>query len=195
MNERLKIDALRTALVVIDLQKGIVGRETRPYPALTVVANAARLAAACRAKGLPVFLVHVTASPDGRDRLAPVADVTWAGGGSMPSDWSEIVPELGPEANDFVIPKKQWGAFYGTELDLQLRRRGIATIILCGISTDIGVESTARFAYEYGYAQIFAEDACAAMSAEEHAHSVRHIFPRLGQVRPTAIVLEALGAA
>jgi nicotinamidase-related amidase len=98
---------------------------------------------------------------------------------------------MGPEPTDFVITKHQWGAFYGTELDLEFRRRGITTMVLCGISTDIGVESTARFAFEYGYSQIFAEDAMTALSAEEHNFSVTKIFPRIGLVRKTDQILTA----
>ncbi|MGB7957555.1 MAG: isochorismatase family protein, partial [Minisyncoccia bacterium] len=154
----LSIDKTKTALVVIDLQKGIVGRQTAPYAADVVVKNAAALADAFRKNGMPVFLVRVKSSPDGKDMLRPVADTTMQMP-TPPPDWAEIVPELGPKPEDFVITKHQWGAFYGTELDLELRRRGMTTIVLCGIATNFGVESTARFAYEYGYHQIFAEDA------------------------------------
>jgi nicotinamidase-related amidase len=187
----MTIDKSKTALVVIDLQQGIVGRQTAPYAADVVVKNAAALAEAFRKNGLQVFLVRVTPSPDGKDALRPVVDV------SMPFQipppgWADIVPEIGPKEGDFVITKHQWGAFYGTELDLELRRRGLATIVLCGISTNIGIESTARFAYEYGYNQVFAEDAMAALSAEEHAHAVTKIFPRIGLVRKTGEILAGL---
>jgi nicotinamidase-related amidase len=187
----MTIDKSKTALVVIDLQQGIVGRQTAPYAADVVVKNAATLAEAFRRNGLPVFLVRVTPSPDGKDALRPVVDV------SMPFQipppgWADIVPEIGPKEGDFVITKHQWGAFYGTELDLELRRRGLATIVLCGISTNIGIESTARFAYEYGYNQVFAEDAMAALSAEEHVHTVTKIFPRIGLVRKTGEILAGL---
>jgi nicotinamidase-related amidase len=104
----------------------------------------------------------------------------------------DFIPELGPEPTDLIIHKRQWGAFFGTDLDLQLRRRKIETIVLCGISTSIGVESTARFAYEYGYQQIFVEDACGAGSEAEHSNSVNNIFPRMGRVRKTEEVLSAL---
>jgi nicotinamidase-related amidase len=133
----------------------------------------------------------VTPSPDGKDALRPLTDTPpW--NQTPPADWADIVPELGPKESDFVITKHQWGAFYGTELDLQLRRRGITTIILCGISTDIGVESTARFAYEFGYNQIFAEDAMTATSEEEHNFTVTKTFPRIGLVRKTEEILESL---
>jgi nicotinamidase-related amidase len=99
---------------------------------------------------------------------------------------------MGPKHGDFVITKHQWGAFYGTELDLEFRRRAITTMVLCGIATNIGVESTARFAYEYGYQQIFAEDAMSAMSAEEHVFTVTKIFPRIGLVRITKEIIAGL---
>ena len=193
MNKPLSIDKTKTALVVIDLQKGIVARESEPYTTKLVIENATQLVKTFRKNNMPVFLVRVATSPDSRDRLSPKTDMVWSGGTTkMPSDWSEIVPELSPEATDFIITKKQWGAFYGTELDLQLRRRGIENIILCGISTSIGVESTARFAYEYGYNQIFAEDAMSAQSKEEHEHTVQKIFPRIGLVRKTKEILDTM---
>ncbi len=191
--EKLEIDKNSTALVVIDLQKGIAGMPTQPYAAEAVIANAAKLAQAFRQNDMPVFLVRVKPSADARDALKPEADVKMQMNASaMPADWSEIVPEMGPEPTDFLITKKQWGAFYGTELDLQLRRRKIGAIVLCGIATSIGVESTARFAYEYGYEQIFAEDAMASRSKEEHDSTIKNIFPRMGRVRKTEEILAEL---
>ncbi|HQU07549.1 MAG: hydrolase [Parcubacteria group bacterium 21-54-25] len=190
--EKLQINPVATALVAIDLQKGIVGMPVAPHDADRVVANAIKLAEAFRARAMPVFLVHTTPSPDGKDALRPVADNALQLSVKRPADWAEIVPELGPREGDIVITKRQWGAFYGTELDLELRRRGIQTIVLCGISTNIGVESTARFAYEYGYQQIFVEDSTAARSTEEHEHTMNTIFTRLGRVRKTQDVLNAL---
>jgi nicotinamidase-related amidase len=149
------------------------------------------LAEAFRKNGMPVFLVRVTPSPDGMDALRPIADMLMQAHSPAP-DWADIVPELGPKPGDFVITKHQWGAFYGTELDLQFRRRGISTMVLCGISTNIGVESTARFAYEYGYNQIFVEDAMTALSAGEHTATVTKIFPRIGLVRRTEEILAGL---
>jgi nicotinamidase-related amidase len=185
------IDRAKTALVVIDLQKGVVGRQTAPYAADGVVKNAAAIADVFRKNRMPVFLVRVAFSPDIKDMLRPVVDAPWPTQTPLP-DWTEIVPEMGPKPGDFVITKHQWGAFYGTELELALRRRGITTIVLCGIATNIGVESTARFAFEYGFNQVFVEDAMAAMSAEEHALTVAKIFPRIGLVRKTGEILEDL---
>lgn len=126
--------------------------------------------------------------------MRPIADVVLPVQ-APPPDWADIVPELGPNEGDFVITKHQWGAFYGTELDLACRRRGISTIVLCGISTNVGVESTARCAYEYGYEQIFAEDAMAAMSAEEHLMTISKIFPRIGRVRKAEEILAGITGA
>ena len=185
------IDKSKTALVVIDLQKGITGRQTAPYEPALVIKNAAALAEAFRKNGMPVFLVRVAFSPDRKEALRPVADVIMPVQTLTP-DWSDIVPEIGPKQGDFLITKHQWGAFYGTELDLEFRRRAITTMVLCGISTNIGVESTARFAYEYGYNQIFAEDAMSALSKEEHLSTVTKIFPRMGLVRKTQKILTDL---
>jgi nicotinamidase-related amidase len=193
MMSDVSIDKSKTALVVIDLQKGIVGRPTVPHTAEAVVANAAALAAAFRANGMPVFLVRVTPSPDWKDALRPLADAAMPAQ-TPPPDWAEIVPEMGPKQGDFVITKRQWGAFYGTDLDLQLRRRGLTAIVLCGIATEVGVESTARDAYERGYQQVFVRDAMAGLNAESHANAIERIFPRIGRVRGTKEIIAALAS-
>jgi nicotinamidase-related amidase len=186
----LGIDKSKTALVVIDLQKGIAAFPSAPYDSSSVVSNAARLANEFRENKMPVFLVHVVASD--ADRLKPMADEQMQMRGPPSKDWADFMPELGPKEADIIITKKQWGAFYGTELELQLRRRGIDTIVLCGISTNFGVESTARFAYEYGFQQIFAEDAMAGRSEEDHNLTINHVLKRIGRVRSTDEILNAL---
>jgi|SRR5208282_2625806 len=189
------IDLQHTALVLIDLQRGVVGRTTAPRSPAVVVRNAAKLAERFRAACAPVVLVRVAFSPDGLDILHPEVDQPMPRG-PLPPDWTELAPELGTHPTDLLITKRQWGAFYGTELDLQLRRRGVNKIVLGGIATNIGVESTARAAFELGYHQVFPEDAMAALNEEGHSASIRQIFPRLGQVRSTEEVLAAcLGAA
>jgi nicotinamidase-related amidase len=130
-------------------------------------------------------------SPGGADALKPLVDEPLQMPAPAP-DFAEFVPELRLQPCDIVITKRNWGAFYGTDLDLQLRRRGVTRIAICGISTNIGVESTARDAFERNYALLFVEDAMASMSEEEHAHSVNRIFPRMGIIRSTEEVLRAL---
>jgi len=133
-------------------------------------------------------------SPDGADRLRPECDAPTSIPANRPASWSKYVPGLAAEG-DHLLTKKQWGAFHGTDLDLQLRRRRISTIVLAGIATCFGVESTARQAYELGYNQVFVEDAMASRSAAEHEHTVTRVFPRIGRVRNTEDVLVGLGAA
>jgi nicotinamidase-related amidase len=183
-----KIDLSKSALVLIDLQKGIVG-----HAAADVVKRSALLAARFRQAKAPVVLVNVAFSADFADALKQEVDLKFQMG-QLPPDWTEIVAELGAEPSDLRVTKRQWGAFYGTELDLQLRRRGVTTIVLGGISTNIGVESTARAAYEHGYSLVLVEDAMASMAADEHTFAITKIFPRLGLVRSTQEVLAGCGA-
>ena len=187
----LALEPRTTALVVIDLQQGIVARTVAPHASRDVVERSARIADALRAAGGRVVLVRVAYAADEGDRLHPPVDAPMPPG-APPPGWSDLVPEMGPRAEDIVVTKRQWGAFYGTELDLQLRRRGIRTLLMCGISTNFGVESTARDGWERGYELVFVEDAMAGLSAEAHAFAVTTIFPRIGRVRSTADVLSAL---
>ncbi len=188
----LVLDPSTTALVVIDLQNGVVGMATEPRRPDVIVARTKQLADALRAKGGFIVWVRVASAPDGQDMLRPLADVPSPLAAARPANWSEIVAELGVQPQDHLLTKKQWGAFYGTDLDLQLRRRGIQTLVLTGIATCMGVESTARSAHEHGYQQVLVEDAMASRSAAEHAHTIQLIFPRLGRVRTTDDVLAAL---
>jgi nicotinamidase-related amidase len=194
MMSELILDPRSTAIVVIDIQKGIVGMPCAPHPTASVVANCARLVATARRLGAQPVLVHVGGSLNGADRLSLTVDQAWPGARALPPDWSDLAPELGSHPNDIVILKRQWGAFYGTDLDLQLRRRKLATIVLCGIATEFGVESTARDAYERGYEQVFAEDAMTGRNAESHANSIARVFPRMGRVRRTDEIIAALEA-
>ncbi|MFF3057568.1 isochorismatase family protein [Streptomyces sp. NPDC057909] len=175
----------KTALVVVDLQKGIVDLPTA-HPAADIVANSATLADAFRAKGLPVVLVRVTGGAPGRTEGAPRS-------GQPAADWADIVPELGPRDGDIVVTKQQWGAFYSTDLDLQLRRRGVTQVVLTGIATSIGVESTARAANEHGYNVTVVTDAVTDMDGGAHDNSIEKIFPRLGETDTTEAIVKLLG--
>ncbi len=185
------LDAAKTALVVIDLQEGILPFAGGPHGADDVVNRAARLAEKCRAAGAPVIMVRVGWSADFAEALKQPVDAQ-AAAHALPDNWWTYPASLGKRDTDIEVTKRQWGAFYGTDLELQLRRRGIDTIILCGISTNIGVESTARNAWELGFNLVIVEDACSAASADQHQGSMTHIFPRIGRVRSTDEVLRAL---
>jgi nicotinamidase-related amidase len=185
----LSIDRNSTALILIDLQKGIVGRDTSPYKASDVVANAVRLVKKFRENNMPIFFVHV----DFKNAMPLMVESDSSiGRGNPPADWTEFVDDLGVTENDMIVTKRQWGAFYGTDLEQQLRRRKINTIVLGGIATTYGVESTARFAYEYGFNQIFPEDAMTDLSEESHKVSVEYVLKRMGKVRKTEEVLSSI---
>jgi len=194
MSEPLQtLPAQTTALVLIDLQRGILPFAQGPHSPEQVLEASARLAKRFRALGAPVVLVRVGWSPDFADALRqPVDRPAPMPPGGMSAQWWEQPAELEVAPTDIQITKRQWGAFYGTELDLQLRRRGISTIVLGGISTHVGVESTARAAWEHGYALVLAEDAMSSNDAALHRSSVEHVFPRLGRVRSTETILAAL---
>lgn len=190
--EEFSIDVAHTALVMIDLQHGTVARELAPYTGDQVVGNCVLLAQEMRIRGAMVVYVHVLVG----EMVALPADAPLRkpGAPAPPPDASQLVPEAGVEATDVVIVKRQWGAFYGTPLDQLLRRRGIRTIILGGIATNYGVESTARAAFDRAYALVFAEDAMSSMSAEAHHFACQNTFRNMGRLRSTAHILDALRA-
>jgi len=187
----LELNTSKTALVVIDLQEGILPFAGGPHSAQDVVARSAKLAEKFRANGAPVIMVRVGWSKDFAEALKQPVDAQ-AGAHALPDNWWVYPQALGKKDSDIEVTKRQWGAFYGTDLELQLRRRGIDTIVLCGISTNIGVESTARNAWELGFNLVIAEDACSAASSEQHQGSMMNIFPRIGRVRSTEEVIAAL---
>jgi nicotinamidase-related amidase len=178
----ITLPAASTALILIDLQKGIVAHQLAPYSGEAVLAKGKELARRFRVAKAPVVLVNVAFAPDFSDALkAPVDQPMQASPGGFPEDWSELADGLA-EASDLKVTKRQWGAFYGTDLDLQLRRRGVTTVVIGGIATNMGVESTARAAHEHSYAVVLAEDAATSHSAEMHAFAFEHVFPHLGRV-------------
>lgn len=176
------LDPRTTALVLIDLQNGIVALPVTPRTGAEVVACAAPLADRFRAAGAPVVLVNVGWSDDLGDLPPRNVDQPIARpAGGFPANWSDLVDGLA-KPGDLRVTKRQWGAFHGTDLDLQLRRRGVRTLALGGIATNFGVESTARQAWELGYDVVLVEDACGGLSAEMHAMAVRGVFPRISRV-------------
>lgn len=172
------------ALIVIDLQKGIVGLPT-VHPAAEIVARSAQLARAFRSRGLPVVLVNVSGRAPGRtDAGAPKF--------SFPPDWTELVPELEQQPGDYLVTKQRPGAFLGTSLDETLRQRGVTQVFLTGVATSLGVESTARSAYDLGYNVVLVVDAMTDRDADSHRHCIEKVFPRLGETAQTDDVLQLL---
>lgn len=173
----------RSALIVIDLQKGIVALAGEEAVA-PIVEKARLLADAFRARGLPVVWVNVTGGAPGRNEQ-PISTQ------GFPVDWAELVPTLGAQPGDHRVTKQTWGAFTGTDLHAYLRGQGVTQIVLLGVATSVGVESTARFAHELGYNVTFVTDAMADLRPEAHENSIARIFPRLGE-RGTAEAVLAL---
>lgn len=187
----LNLNAKETALVLIDLEHGIVSRDLAPYHGTEVVARCARLAEQVRAVGGTVVYVHVLLN----ELQTPPADKPMGGANQAPppAEASELVPEAGYQPGiDVLITKRQWGAFHATNLDQALRRRGITTIIMGGIATNLGVESTARAALEHGYHLVFAEDAMTTFGAPMQEFAIKQLFPLMGYVRTADEVATAL---
>ncbi|WP_367436299.1 isochorismatase family protein [Streptomyces celluloflavus] len=176
----------RTALVLIDLQKGIAALPT-VHPTDEIIARGARLAAAFRAHGLPVVLVNVAGRAPGRTESGT------GDGTPLPADWAELVPELDRQPTDITVTKQQWGAFHSTSLDLELRRRGVTQVVFGGIATSIGVESSARAAHEHGYHVTVATDAVTDPDEAAHRRSLERIFPLLGETDTTDAIIALLG--
>ena len=183
-----QLDA-NAALIVVDLQNGIVSREAKPYTAAEVMEKARKLAGAFRAQSAPVVYVHVLMN----DFLSlPVDEAT-----QMPKDvqaeMSEIAEPAGKQEGDLLIAKRHWGAFAGTNLERELRSRSVKTVVLAGIATNLGVESTLRQGTGLGFAFVTVEDACSTFSPEMQEFAFTKIFPRLSKVRTTQQVIEAIG--
>lgn len=147
--------------------------------------HAAALAQAFRAGGLPVVLVTV-------DGVAPGRTEQGRRGSDFPPGWAELVPELNRQPTDHVLTKRTWGAFINTDLEQYLKERHITQIVIAGIATSIGVESTARCAHERGFHVALAIDAMTDMSLDAHINSVSRIFPRLGETAKTEEILNLL---
>jgi nicotinamidase-related amidase len=185
----LHLDPQKTALVLIDLQNAVLGMTPAPHSADKVVGNSVKLANAFRAKGAPVVYVRV----DLNDFLKlPVDQPFNLGDKPLPAVASEIASAAAFQPGDILVTKQHWGAFAGTDLEQQLKSRGIDTVVLTGISTNAGVESTARQGTGLGFAFVLVEDACSSQNAEHHRFAFEHIFPRLTRVRTTDEVLASL---
>ena len=171
------------ALIVVDLQNGTVSAPTA-HPADAVVANAVELVDAFRARSLPVVIATVDGTPAGRTGYG-------AGARAFPAEWTALVPQLERRPDDLAVTRATWSVFAGTGLDAQLKQRGVTQVVIVGLATSFGVESTARDAYDAGYNVVIAVDAVTDRSIESHDNSVARVFPALGEVAGTAEVVAA----
>jgi nicotinamidase-related amidase len=173
------------ALVVIDLQRGVVDAPT-VHPTGDIVERSAALAVAFRQHGLPVVLVNVTGGAPGRTDRSRQPGTIGAPG------WADLVDDLDAQPGDHLVTKQRRSAFHDTGLDAHLRGLGVTQVVLTGISTTSGVESTARSAYDYGYHVVLATDAMTDTDADAHANSIERIFPKLGETATTGEILDML---
>ena len=175
-----------TALIIVDLQKGIVGLPLI-HPIGSVIERARALADAFRNRSLPVVLVNVAGGAPGRtEQPRPT--------GARPDGWTDLIPELNRQPGDIVVTKQTWGAFASTDLDAQLKARGVTQVVIAGVATGTGVEATARQAYEAGFNVTLALDAMTDMRPEAHDYSVKNSFPRLGETGTSQEIIALLPA-
>lgn len=174
----------QTALIVVDLQQGIIGSQLI-HSIAEVIDRSVSLSAAFRRNELPVALVNVAGGAPGRTEQ-PRRHQTF------PEGWTDLIPELDPQPNDILVTKRTWGAFASTDLETRLKQKGITQVVITGVATGTGVESTARQAYEAGFNVTLAIDAMTDMRPEAHEYSIRHVFPRLGETGSTQDVLDLL---
>jgi nicotinamidase-related amidase len=175
------------ALVVIDLQKGIVSGAVAH-----VVPPAAALARAFRQHDLPVVLVNVTGRAPGRTDAGRTDAGRRGGAGPLPAGWADIIDELERQPGDHLITKRRRSAFHDTGLDTLLRDLGVTQVVLAGVSTSSGVESTARSAHDHGYHVVLATDAMADSDPDSHRHSLERVFPKLGETATSAETISFL---
>jgi nicotinamidase-related amidase len=174
----------KTALIVIDLQQGIVSLPT-VHPIGDVVKNASALADAFRRRGLPVVLVNVEGGAPGRtEQPRRIA--------TLPAGWTDLIPEINQQPSDIVVTKRTWGAFASTDLENRLKAMGVTQVVIVGVATGTGVESTARQAYEQGFNVTLAIDAMTDMRAAAHDYSIAQVFPRLGETGTTKQIIDLL---
>ncbi len=177
----------RSALVVIDLQKGLLAYPTL-VPVADIAARAGELAAAFRQRGLPVVLVHAAGRPAGRtDQQRPPL--------APSAGWMDMLPELGQRDDDIAVAKRASGAFGESALAAELRARGVTQVVIVGVATSNGVESTARQAYDLGFNVTLPLDAMTDVDQQTHDHTVTRIFPRIAQTGSTADVLALLATS
>jgi nicotinamidase-related amidase len=175
----------KTALIVVDLQKGIVGSPFI-HPVAGVIENTQALLAAFRELHLPVVLVNVAAGAPGRTEQ-PRRSATF------PEGFTDLILELDHRSDDIAVTKRTWGAFASTDLEAQLKAHGVTQVVITGVATGTGVEATARQAYEAGFHVTLATDAMTDVRPEAHAYSLAHVFPRLGETGTTQEIITLLG--
>ena len=173
-----------TALIVVDLQRGIVGSPFI-HPIDEIVSRTRALLDAFRERGLPIVLVNVAGVAPGRTERPPHSR-------SLPAGWTDFIPELDQQPDDIVVTKRTWGAFANTDLENRLKALGVTQVVITGVATGTGVEATARQAYEHGFNVTLALDAMTDARSEAHDYAIKAVFPRLGETGTAQDVIDLL---
>jgi nicotinamidase-related amidase len=174
-----------TALVVIDLQKGLLQGDFI-HPIAEIIDRTRVLIDVFRAMNLPVVLVNVAGRPPGRTEQGPRSNLSFSEG------WTDFLPQLDRQPGDLVVTKRSWGAFATTDLEARLKARGVTQVVVTGVATSVGVEATARQAYEQGFNVTLALDAMTDLRADAHDYSIRNVFPRVGETGSTREIISLL---
>ena len=184
--DRMPITTLdpKTALIVVDLQKGIINSPFI-HPVAGVIERTRALLDVFRQRDLPVVLVNVAGGASGRTEQPRRFS-------TLPEGFSDLIPELDRQASDLVVTKRTWGAFASTDLEAQLKAKGVTQVVVTGVATGTGVEATARQAYEHGFHVTLALDAMTDVRPEAHEYSLASVFPRLGETGSTQDILNLL---
>jgi nicotinamidase-related amidase len=177
----------KTALIIIDLQKGLMNSPFI-HPIAGVIERTRALLEAFRQLDLPVVLVNVAGGSPGRTEQPRRYS-------TLPEGFSDLIPELDRQSSDIVVTKRTWGAFASTDLEAQLKAKGVTQVVITGVATGTGVEATARQAYEHGFNVTLALDAMTDMRPEAHKYSLTHVFPRLGETGSTQDILDLLATS
>lgn len=175
------------ALIIIDLQQAIAALPLTT-PLVAILKNTNRLAHAFRQSALPVVSVVAGSVFVGRNDHGRTVR-------SMDLADTELLAGLHTSDGDHRIRKSNWGAFTGTDLEMFLRKRGVSQLVVVGVATSIGVESTVRHAVELGFNIAVATDGVADISADCHDYSLRKILPKISETGTTIEILKALERA
>jgi nicotinamidase-related amidase len=173
-----------TALIIVDLQQGIVG-DTPTFAMQRVVQRSRALLDAFRAQRLPIVLVNVAGIAPGRTERPRRSE-------DFPAGWTDFIPALNQQVSDLVVTERTWGAFANTNLDAQLKTLNVTQVVITGVATGTGVESTARQAFECGFHVTLAIDAMMDPRPEAHDYSIKNIFPRLGETGTAQEIIDLL---
>ncbi|WP_051351224.1 isochorismatase family cysteine hydrolase [Sulfobacillus thermosulfidooxidans] len=186
----LQLNNQRTAVMFIDMQNSIARHDQFQ----STIEACQRLLTIARTHQVPVIFVHVRPYEHVKRSMRGESEVLLARPGSVPMDPKQyhIIDALPVLPEDHVVTKHVRSAFVGTELDHLLRALEVDTIVIGGIATNIGVESTVRVGADLGYNFVVAQDACAALSAEAHEASLKYSLPFFSRIT-TVDQLEFIG--